>query len=406
MSRAGIAVTGLGVVTAAGIGAKTTWARVCAAEPTAADDPALTGLPVTFSCTVPGFDAAALVGPRSELSQSRFTQLALVAAREAVADARLEPATWRGARVGVVVGTALGGVPTLEAQRQRMGERGHRAVSPLLIPMFMPNMAAGHIAMDLGATGPNFVVASACASGASAICAAAELLWSDRCDVVIAGGADAAITPLIVSSFARMGALSRRVADPARASRPFDVARDGFVIGEGSGMLVMERAADATARGVSGYARLAGYGASADAHHMTEPDPSGGAVARAVAEALDSAGITPSEVDHVNAHGTSTPLNDLTEARTLARTLGEGFAVSSAKGVLGHTLGAAGAIEAALSVLSVSTGEIPPTANLERQDPEIDLDVVSGEVRTAKVDVAVSNSFGFGGQNAVLVFTT
>lgn len=405
MTPTRIAVTGLGLVTAGGVGVAATWARVCSGESTAAEDPALAGLPVTMSCAVRDFDADEAVGPRSTLAHDRFTQLALVAAREAVADAELDPATWSDARVGVVLGSALGGVATFAAQQQRMAERGPRAVSPLLIPMFMNNMVAGNVAMDLGATGPNFVTSTACASGATAIGAAADLLRDGRCDVVIAGGADASITPLIVSSFARMGALSRRVSRPGAASRPFDADRDGFVIGEGSGVLVLERESHAAARGAPVRARLAGYGASADAHHLTEPDPSGAAVSRALTDALAVAGISAAEVDYVNAHGTSTPLNDLAEATTVAKTLGTDLAISSTKGVLGHALGAAGAIEAALSVLSVETGTIPPTANLERQDPGIDLDVVAGGARDTRVDVAVSNSFGFGGQNAVLVFT-
>ncbi|MGP3966794.1 beta-ketoacyl-[acyl-carrier-protein] synthase family protein [Streptomyces sp. 6N223] len=406
MTAHGVAVTGLGLVTAAGVGTKATWDAVCAGRPTAADDPRLAGLPVTISCTVPDFDADRLVDRRSTLVHDRFTQLALVAAREAVAEAGLDPATWCGARVGVVVGSALGGVATSEAQQRRMAERGPRGVSSLLIPMFMHNMVAGHLAMDLGATGPNFVTATACASGATAVGAAAELIRTGRCDVVIAGGTDAAVTPLMVSGFARMGALSRRVAEPAAASRPFDADRDGFVIGEGSGILVLERESHAAARGAAVLARVAGYGASADGHHMTAPDPTGAAASRALTGALEEAGAGAGDVDYVNAHGTSTPLNDLTEARVVAATLGAGVAVSSAKGALGHTLGAAGAIEAALCVLSVSTGMIPPTANLERQDPEVELDVVAGGVRHVTVDVAVNNSFGFGGQNAVLVFSS
>ncbi|MFD9885637.1 beta-ketoacyl-[acyl-carrier-protein] synthase family protein [Streptomyces alboflavus] len=400
-----IAVTGLGLVTAAGIGVADTWAGVCRGRSAAATDPGLAGLPVDISCTVPGFSARRHVGRRSALTQDRFSQLSVAAAREAVADSGLDPGTWDGARVGVVVGCGLGGVATWEAQHRRLLDQGPQAVSALLIPMLVPNMVAGHLAMDLGASGPNLVTATACASGATAIGTALHLLRDGSCDVVVAGGGEAGVTPLMVTGFAQMGALSRRLDEPAAASRPFDRDRDGFVIGEGSGMLVLERAADARARGADVRARIAGYGASADAHHMTAPDPRGTGVLLALRTALARAGVVPDEVDHVNAHGTSTPLNDAAEAAVLRKFLGAGPAVTSTKGVLGHTLGAAGAIEAALTVLAVQHGTVPPTANLHEQDPDIDLDVVSGAVRTRKLDVAVSNSFGFGGQNAVLVVT-
>ncbi|MFI0353845.1 beta-ketoacyl-[acyl-carrier-protein] synthase family protein [Actinomadura sp. 9N407] len=405
MTAPGIAVTGIGLVTAAGVGAGASWSGVCGGVSAARRDPALAGLPVDFSCTVPDFDAGRLVGRRSRLVHDRFVQLAIVAAREAVADSGLDPETWDGARVGVVIGCGLGGVATWERQHRLLLDKGPDAVSALLIPMLVPNMVAGHLAMELGATGPNLVTATACASGATAIGTALGLLRDGACDVVVTGGAEAGVSPLIVTGFAQMGALSTRTADPAAASRPFDADRDGFVIGEGSGVLVLEREADAVARGARVRARAAGYGASADAHHMTAPDPAGAGVLRALDAALAEAGVGPSDVDHVNAHGTSTPLNDVAEARVLARTVGGGAAVTSTKGVLGHTLGAAGAIEAALTVLAVETGTVPPTANLTRQDPEIDLDVVAGSPRARRVDVAVSNSFGFGGQNAVLIFT-
>ncbi|WP_338896089.1 beta-ketoacyl-[acyl-carrier-protein] synthase family protein [Streptomyces sp. TG1A-60] len=401
-----IAVTGVGLVTAAGIGAAATWEGVCRGESTAAKNPLLAGLPVDISCTVPGFSAREHVGKRSSLVHDRFVQLCITAAREAVADSELDPGTWDGARVGVVVGCGLGGVATWETQHKQMLEKGTEAVSALLIPMLIPNMAAGHLAMDLRATGPNLVTATACASGATAIGTALQLLRDGSCDVVIAGGGEAGVAPLMVTGFAQMGALSRRLDEPSAASRPFDVDRDGFVIGEGSGMLVLERAADARARGATVRANIAGYGASADAYHMTAPDPAGTGVLQALRTALKGAAVMPDEVDHVNAHGTSTPLNDAAEGRVLRKLLGEGAAVTSTKGVLGHTLGAAGAIEAALTVLTVERATVPPTANLEHQDPEIDLDIVAGSPRRQKVEVAVSNSFGFGGQNAVLVITT
>ncbi|MBS2964638.1 beta-ketoacyl-[acyl-carrier-protein] synthase family protein [Actinocrinis puniceicyclus] len=400
-----VAVTGLGLVTAAGIGAQATWDGVCAGRCAARTDPQLAGLPVDFSCTVPGFDPVAHVGGRSRLIHDRFVQLALTAAREALADAGLDPAGWDGARVGVVIGCGLGGVATWERQQRVMRENGPGAVSALLIPMLVPNMVAGNVAIDVKATGPNLVTATACASGATALGTARDLLLAGRCDVVLAGGSEAGVSPLIVTGFAQMGALSRRRDDPAAASRPFDADRDGFVIGEGSAILVLEREEAARARGARIRARFAGYGASADAHHITAPDPQAAGVLRATRQALCEADLAPEDIDHVNAHGTATPLNDAVEAGALAAVFGTGPAVTSTKGVLGHTLGAAGAIEAALSVLALEHGLVPPTANLENQDPKIELDVVAGAARRGPLRAAVSNSFGFGGQNAVLVFT-
>ncbi|MBM9622998.1 beta-ketoacyl-[acyl-carrier-protein] synthase family protein [Streptomyces zhihengii] len=400
----GVVVTGLGLVTAAGVGTEPTWRAVCAGEPTAATDPSLAGLPVDFSCRVPEFDARELLGRRANLLYDRFVQLGLIAADEAVADAGLDPATWDGTRVGVVVGCGLGGAGTWETQHATFLAEGPDQVSSLMMPMMLPNMIAGHLGMRFRATGPNLITATACASGATAIGVARDMLRQGVCDIVLAGGTESAVVPLILTGFTRMRALSTRSTSPATASRPFDTDRDGFVIGEGSGILVLERAEHAAARGARVRARLVGYGASADAYHATAPDPSGAGVERALRAALADAGAVPSDVDHVNAHGTSTPLNDLAEARVLARCLGPGPAVTSAKGALGHTLGAAGAIEAALTVLTIENGLIPPTANLESQDPEIDIDVVVKEARPQPVGLALSNSLGFGGQNAVLAF--
>lgn len=400
----GVVVTGLGLVTAAGVGTEPAWRAVCAGKSTAATDPALSGLPVDFSCRVPEFDARALLGRRATMLYDRFVQLGLIAADEAVADAGLDPATWDGTRVGVVVGCGVGGAGTWETQHATFRDDGPDRVSSLLMPMMLPNMVAGHMGIRFGATGPNLTTATACASGATAIGVARDMLRQGVCDIVLAGGTEAAVVPLIVTGFSRMRALSTRGESPATASRPFDTDRDGFVIGEGSGILVLERADHAAARGARVRARLVGYGASADAYHATAPDPAGAGVERAVRAVLLDAGAVPSDVDHVNAHGTSTPLNDLAEARVLARCLGHGPAVTSTKGVLGHTLGAAGAIEAALTVLTLENGLIPPTANLESQDPEIDVDVVTKEARRRPVGLALTNSFGFGGQNAVLAF--
>jgi beta-ketoacyl-acyl-carrier-protein synthase II len=405
MTGPAVAVTGVGLVTPAGIGAAASWSRVCEGTSTGARDPQLAGLPVDISCTVPGFSPDQQVGRRSSLIHDRFVQLALAASREAVASSGLDPGTWDGARVGVVIGCGLGGVSTWEKQHRNLLGGGPETVSALLIPMLVPNMVAGHIAMDCRATGPNFVTATACASGATAIGCALGLLRAGTCDVVITGGAEAGVSPLMVTGFAQMGALSRRLGEPAAASRPFDADRDGFVIGEGSGILVLERAADARARGARIWALLAGYGGSADAHHMTAPHPDGDGLRRAVLAALSDAGLAPDEIDHVNAHGTATPLNDAVEARMLQGLPGMRAAVTSTKGVVGHSLGAAGAIEAAFCVLAVADGLVPPTANLDSLDSRIELDVVAKAARRQRVDVAVSNSAGFGGQNAALVFT-
>lgn len=401
---AGVVVTGLGLVTAAGVGTEPTWRAVCAGESTAATDPELAGLPVDFSCRVPGFDPQALLGRRANLQYDRFVQLGLIAAQEAVADAGLDPATWDGARVGVVVGSSLGGTSTHEKQHRKFRDDGPGTVSSLLIPMVISNMVSGHLGIRFQAKGPSLVTSTACASGATAIGVARDLLSRGACDIVLAGGTDAGVVPLIVTGFRQMRALSTRAESPDVASRPFDTDRDGFVIGEGSGILVLERADHAEARGARVRARLAGYGASTDAYHATAPDPAGAGAEQAVRSALADAGAAPSDVDHVNAHGTSTPLNDLAEAKVLARCLGTSPAVTSTKGSLGHTLGAAGAIEAALTVLTLETGVIPPTANLTSQDPEIDIDVVTGRARTRRIDLALTNSFGFGGHNVVLAF--
>lgn len=399
---ADIAVTGLGLLTPAGIGIEENWDRLLRAESAAAADPGLAGLPVDFGCRVPGFDPDEHVGRRIAWRLDRYEQLAMAAARQAVADSGLDPRTWDGARVAVVLGTAIGGIGTFEREHRNLLDRGPVEVSSLLIPMLGVNMAAGYIAIDHGARGPNFATATACASGATAIGTAMSLLRSGACDVVIAGGAESSTTPTIVSSFAKMKALSRN-GDPARASRPFDRARDGFVIAEGAGVLVLERAADAAARGARVRARLLGYGASADAFHATSPHPDGVGATLAIEAALADAGVLPDEVDHVNAHATSTPVGDLTEAATLRKALGTRPAVTSTKGVTGHTLGAAGAIEACFTALALQRGVVPPTANLVDLDPGVDVDVVAGAPRKLPLRVAMSNSFGFGGQNAVLV---
>ncbi|GLZ42496.1 beta-ketoacyl-[acyl-carrier-protein] synthase family protein [Actinokineospora sp. NBRC 105648] len=395
-----VAVTGLGLVTPGGIGVEAGWAAVVAGRSAAAHDPVLADNPVSISCRVPGFDPAALLGGRRAHRLDRFVQLALVAAKEAVTDAGLDTATWDGARVGVVIGSAGGGAETFEAQHRVLLEENPAWVSPLLLPMHLSNMAAGQVAMEFGARGPNMVVATACASGATAIGIARDLLARDRCDIVLAGGTEALLNPVTMAGFARMGALSKRD-DPSTASRPFDLDRDGFVGAEGAAMLVLERAADAKAAGRRVRGRVLGYGATADAHHITSPDPDGRGVRAAIEAALAEAEATTADVVHVNAHGTSTPLNDLVEAQVLARVLPHRPLVTSTKGVTGHMMGAAGAAEAVFSLLALANGLVPPTANTERLDPRIDIDVAFAATPVGQ-GLVLSNSFGFGGQNAVL----
>jgi 3-oxoacyl-[acyl-carrier-protein] synthase II len=400
MAGTDIAVTGLGLVTPAGIGTAASWSGVRAGCPTAAYDPVLKSNPVPISCRVPDWDPDARLGARRAHRLDRFSQFALVAAGEAIADAGLDPMTWDGARVGVVLGCADGGPATVEEQHRVLLERSPDRVSPLLLPMQLPNMLAGQTAIEFGATGPNLVVATACASGATAVGTARDLLLLDRCDVVLAGGSEAMITPLVMAGFARMGTLSRRTDDPAAASRPFDTDRDGFVAGEGAGVLVLERSADAGARGARVRARVAGYGASADAYHVTSPHPDGVGLEAAMRAALADADVLPSDVGHVNAHGTATRRNDLVEAQVVRRVLGDPL-VTSTKGVTGHLLGAAGAIEAAFTVLCLQEQVVPPTANLDVPDPACEVKVAAALTAT-RFELALSSSMGFGGQNAVL----
>ncbi|MFD4948304.1 beta-ketoacyl-[acyl-carrier-protein] synthase family protein [Streptomyces sp. NPDC058239] len=398
-----IVVTGIGMVTPVGLTTGLAWKATCAGLSGATEDPRLTDLGVSFSCAVTGFDAEQECGAEAR-RMDLFTQFAVAAARAAVADAAVTDTSWDPSRVGVVLGTAVGGQQTWEEQRRRLADRGPRAVNPLTAPKAIDNFAAGTVARDLGLHGPSLSVSTACASGTTALGVALDLLRAGRCDAVLAGGTEATVTPLVATAFDRLKALSRHGEDPARASRPFDARRDGFVLGEGAAVLLLERAEDARARGRRGYARLLGYGASSDAHHLTAPDPEGHGARLALRQALADARVGASEVSLVNAHATSTPQGDAVEARLLAGMFGTGTAVTSTKGVTGHMLGAAGAVEAAFTALSIDQGVIPPTANFETPGADLpEIDIVHGGARHTPVSVAVSNSFGFGGQNAVVV---
>lgn len=404
MNRCDIAVTGMGMVAPGGVGVEPNWQRVCAGTPTAALDPALAALPVRLSCRARGFDADRLLGARTAHHLDRFAQFALVAAREAVTDAGHRVDAWDGARVAVVIGTAGGGAETFETGHRAVLAGTPQYVSPLLLPMQLPNMVAGRLSMDLRARGPSLTVSTACASGATALATACDLLVLDRCDIAVAGGTEALLSPVAMTAFARMGALSTRHDDPPSASRPFDRDRDGFVAAEGAGILVLERTRDAHARTARIHARITGWGSSADAHHLTAPHPQGHGIERALGQALTMSGASPADVDHVNAHGTSTPLNDRIEGTTLARLLPHHPPVTSTKGVTGHLLGAAGAVEAIFTIRTLQTGQIPPTTNFTHPDPGLTLDIVTAP-RHHPLHLALSNSFGFGGQNTVLALT-
>ncbi|MFJ1580602.1 beta-ketoacyl-[acyl-carrier-protein] synthase family protein [Streptomyces sp. NPDC088182] len=399
-----VAVTGLGVVTPAGHDEQSFWEGLCAGRSVARQLPELAGMPVDFACAVEGIDLDAVIGGRSVWRMARFVKLALIAARQAVVDAGLDPASWDGGRVGVVLGVGVGGVSVLVDNALKLQADGPQAVSPVLVPMMIPNAAAGEVAIALKARGPSLAPATACASGATAIAVGRDLLASGQCDVVVAGGSEAVLTPLVVTAFARMGALSTRTGDPGGASRPFASDRDGFVIGEGAAMVVLEREADARARGRAPRALLAGAGASTDAHHPTAPAPDGRWAQVAVEAALRDAGWSPYDVEHVNAHGTSTPLNDTMEATLIDRVYPHRPSVTAPKGVVGHTLAAAGAIEAVATVLTLEHGVIPPIANVDAPAVEFDLDCVTKEPRRQWVETAVSHSFGFGGHNVALAF--
>jgi len=398
-----VAVTGIGLVTPGGIGVTDTWETVCAARSTARTDPVLSDLPVTMSCRVPDLPPG-----RGRLWRfDRGTRFLLTAAREALDSAGLDPADWDPARVAVVIGTAAGGIDTLEAQHHKFLTTGPAALSPLTMPAFLPNMTAGHLALDLGITGPSLQTSTACASGATALITACLLLNAGACDIALAGGTDAMVTPLCAAAFAKMGALSKRSHDPDHASRPFDKDRDGFVLSEGSGVLVLERRRHANARAARTLAHLAGHGTTSDAHHPTAPHPEGAGLRAATRTALDQAGAAHDDVDHINTHGTSTPLNDSVEA-TVIRDIypRRPPSVTSAKGSLGHTMGAAGAIEAALTVLTIAHATAPPTANFTTPDATTNgIDIITTAPRPHPVHLALSHSLGFGGHNTVLAFT-
>jgi|SoiMetStandDraft_2_1073263.scaffolds.fasta_scaffold00224_7 3-oxoacyl-[acyl-carrier-protein] synthase II len=402
--RPRVVVTGIGVKTPAGNDVPSFWEELCAGRASARTiesfDPS--DLSITFAGEVRDFDAVDYFGPKEARRQDRVTQLGFGAAADALGDAGELGAD--PSRCAVIIATGVGGLHTLEENQRLYFEKGPSRVSPFFVPMMMPNATAGVVAMQLGWTGPNLCVATACAAGAHAIGEGVRLIRDGTADVVMAGGTEAAVTPLTIAAFARMGALSSRNDEPERASRPFDADRDGFVIGEGAGCVVLEPLERARARGATIYGEVAGYGRNADAYHITAPSPGGAGAAVCMQLALDDAAMEPSAIGHVNAHGTSTPLNDAAEAEAVRKVFGDSPpVVTSTKGVTGHLIGAAGAVEAVAALLSVRDGIVPPTANLEKLGDDIELDVVAGSPREVGAKPAISNSFGFGGHNACLV---
>lgn len=406
-----VVITGIGVVTPLGNDLATFWGNlkngVSGIDRITAFDTA------DYDCKiageVKGFNPAGFFkNPKEVRRTDRYTQLAMAAAKLAVADAAVEPDKIADlTRFGVVIGSGIGGLKTLEDQHSILMTKGPSRVSPFMIPMMISNMASGLVSMEFGLCGPNFATVSACATACHAVGEAWRMIRFNEADAFLAGGSEAAVVPLGIGGFAAMKALSTRNDEPQRASRPFDRDRDGFVMSEGAGILVLEELEHARKRGANIYCEVAGYGLSADAYHITSPSPEGDGAVRCMKMALEKGGINLDEVDYVNAHGTSTGLGDVCETKAIKTLFGEraknGLLVSSTKSMTGHLLGAAGSVEMAACVMAIKEGIVPPTINLDNPDPECDLDYVPHKAREAKVRVAVNNSFGFGGHNATLV---
>jgi 3-oxoacyl-[acyl-carrier-protein] synthase II len=406
--RRRVVITGMGAVTPLGNDVETTWQNLVSGQSGAGRitqfDPS--GYFAEFACELKDFDPTVWIDRKTSRRMDRFAQMVVAAARQAETDSGVDIAADSN-RVGASVATGIGGLQSFQDCHTQLRERGPDRVNPFSIPAIIPNLGAGWVSIELGTRGPLSAQCTACAASNMAIGEGLDAIRLGRADVMFCGGTEAPVTEVGIAGFGAMRALSRRNDDPEHASRPFDLERDGFVMGEAGAVLVLEELERAKARGAKIYAELAGYGVSSDAQHITEPDPTGMHPARAMQMALADAGIDQSEVAYVNAHGTSTPLGDASETRVLKKALGEEnarkTAVSSTKGATGHCLGAAGAVEAIFSVLAVKQGVLPPTINYEYPDPECDLDYVPNEARRADVAVAMSNSFGFGGHNASIV---
>ena len=404
-------VTGLGIISPLGLDTATTWEAlingVSGVAPITAFDP--DGFDTQIGGEVKGFIPEELLDRKQARRMDRFAQFAAVAAQEACNQAELCGGKLDPSSTAVIVGSGIGGIITLSQQYEVLQEKGPRRVSPFLIPMMLADMAPARVSMISGAMGPNFCVVSSCSSGADALGQGWQMIRRGEAEVVVAGGSEAPICPIAVAGFNSLRALSRHNEEPQRASRPFDASRDGFVMAEGAAILVLESHESMVRRGSRPLAELAGYAATSDAYHLTEPAPGGQSAAEAMKIALKRAGVGPDEIGYLNAHGTSTPLNDRQETQAIKCALGEEayrVPISSTKSMTGHLLGAGGALEAAACILAMNTGIIPPTINLEQPDPECDLDYTPGTARRAHISSAMSNSFGFGGHNSVLVFTS
>jgi 3-oxoacyl-[acyl-carrier-protein] synthase II len=403
-----VVVTGLGLITPLGTGIQKTWEGICKGASGIDRISAFDAVefPVQIAGEVKDFNAEDFIERKEIKKMDVFIQYALSAGSMAIEDAGMKITETNADRVGVIVGAGIGGIQTIERYHSILLENGQRRISPFFIPMLITNLAAGQISMRFGARGPNSCVTTACAAGTHAIGDSFKIIQRGDADAMIAGGSESAITPLTIAGFANMKALSSRNDTPQKASRPFDVERDGFVIAEGAGIVVLEELEVALARRAKIYAEVTGYGMTADAYHMTAPDPEGRGVVNCMRMALRDAGIGPEAVNYINAHGTSTPYNDKHETSAIKQVFGEHahqLAVSSTKSMTGHLLGAAGGIEAAFCALALSEGIIPPTINYEHPDPECDLDYVPNHARHIDLENVLSNSFGFGGTNACIV---
>lgn len=402
-----VVITGMGAICAIGNSVEEIWDAALAgrsgAAPISRFDPE--GFETTFACEVKDFDPAERIGRKESRRMDRYTQLAVVATREAVGQSGLDIGPISD-RVGVLVGTGMGGIDTFEQGTETLLERGPKRISPFFVPMTLPNMASGVVAIDIGARGPNFAPVSACAASAHAIGESIMLIRYGRADVMIAGGGEAPVTRMGVAGFNAMGALSRRNDEPARASRPFDKERDGFVLAEGGAVVVLEELEHARSRGAEILGEVVGYGLTDDANHMVQPAPEGAGATRAMRLALEDAGISPADIGYINAHGTSTPMNERLETAGMKAAFGSyasSIHMSSTKSMTGHLLGAAGSLEAVITLRALQTGMLPPTINQETHDPECDLDYIPNQARKVSIDLAMSNSMGFGGHNVSLI---
>ncbi len=404
-----VVVTGMGCISPLGNDLSSTWAALLQGE-SGVDQIThfdTIDFKTKIAAEVKGFNAREALGVKLARRTDRFTQLALVAADQAIKDSALDITDHNSDRIGVIFGTGIGGLGSLVSEGEKYLKKGPRRVSPFLIPMMLPDIAPGQIAIRFGIRGPNMAIVTACASGTNAIGEAAEVIKRGTSDVIIAGGTEAAIVTLAVAGFSVMDAISTRNEDPARASRPFDLNRDGFVIGEGAAALVLESFEHARSRGATIIAEIAGYASSNDAFHISAPAENGVGAAICMRLALEDSNLSPDKIDYINAHGTSTKLNDANETTAIKTVFGEyayKIPVSSTKSMTGHLLGAAGALEATFCIMAMNKGIIPPTINYETPDPECDLDYVQNNARPASLEYVMSNSFGFGGHNASLVF--